>query len=200
MRRIATARVPHWIGDAHGDGRMWTSDVCTRASTCRACEQTLRLAMTPRLMCSFHATTYTANGIAFRIGQRSLGIDSLLRQNGVRSAVFLGADNPYSRRMPPGWNVRNRQRLRERLRRRQTAEGSGKLRNWSEKHTLVFGATQPSVRLARLMRQNGIVILKIGQPPAILPLLSIPAQVTSESKRYMRLGYGSGHLVPQGIK
>ena len=72
-----------------------------------------------------------------RIGRRSAAIDALLRRLGARQGGFVGAWNPFSRRMPRGWNDRMLARLREAARRLPQAEGSGGDGRWREQHLLL---------------------------------------------------------------
>jgi hypothetical protein len=114
---------------------------------------------------AYLATSYIACGVTVHVGRRA---DRLLRLIGARQACFLGADNPRSRRMPPGWNRRARLRLAAPLRRIQTWPATGTWRGWSEAHTL---AALPAARarvLARRFRQNAIVVLRQGAPARLL--------------------------------
>ncbi len=113
----------------------------------------------------YRATAYQACSFTVHIGRRA---DALLRTIGAREACFLGADNPRSRRMPPGWNRRARLRLAAALRRVPTSPATGTWRRWSEAHLL---AALPKLRarvLARRFRQNAIVVLRHGAPAALL--------------------------------
>jgi hypothetical protein len=109
---------------------------------------------------AYRLTRYEAAGVHVHIGRRSKAADRLLRAHGARSAVFITAYNPFSRVMPPEWNQRMQTRLRHGLGRRQVLSGRGTLGRWSEAHVLVFGDPRPILRLARLYRQNGIVIVR----------------------------------------
>jgi len=114
---------------------------------------------------AYLATAYEACGITIKIGRRA---DDLLRLIGAREACFLGADNPRSCRMPPGWNRRAQRRLAATLRRVPTWPATGTWRGWSEAHTL---AALPAARarvLARRFRQNAIVVLRQGAPARLL--------------------------------
>ena len=123
--------------------------------------------MNPRLSQVYRRTIYKVGNIRFRIGHRSAALDAILRKGGVREAVLIGADNPFSRRMPAGWNQRMRARMAERLRRRLALPASGTLRGWSEHHFFVLGSVRYGRRLAKSARQNGIVIIRLGQPPRL---------------------------------
>ncbi|HYZ20978.1 MAG TPA: DUF3293 domain-containing protein [Rhodopila sp.] len=106
-------------------------------------------------------------------------MDALLRGAGARSAALIGADNPLSRRMPEGWNRRMRARLAERLRRRDVWPASGTGQGWCEQHFFVLGPIGFSQKIARLARQNGIVIIRRGQPPTLMRTLRMPARMNS---------------------
>lgn len=114
---------------------------------------------------AYLATAYEACGITVRIGRRA---DDLLRLIGAREACFLGADNPRSRRMPPGWNRRARRRLAASLRRVPTWPATGTWRGWLEAHILTTLPTPRAHRLARRFRQNAIVVLRQGAPARLL--------------------------------
>jgi len=61
--------------------------------------------------------------------------------------------------MPDGWNRRMQHRLRERLRRQQTAPAESALRNWREDMLFVRADPRLVLRLARRFRQCAIVVL-----------------------------------------
>ena len=84
----------------------------------------------------------------------------LLRCARNDSWAFITAWNPCSHRMPDGWNHRMQQRLRERLRRHQTAPAESVLRNWREDMLFVRADPRQVLRLARLFRQRAIVALR----------------------------------------
>ncbi|MGX9965854.1 DUF3293 domain-containing protein [Roseomonas sp. F4] len=120
--------------------------------------------MTPRLLRAFRATRYEAAGAVARIGQRSPALDRLLRRAGVRAAGFVTAWNPYSRRMPEGWNRHMQDRLREAARGRLLAEGFGRAGGWSEHHLLLAGDPRRLRVLARRFRQHAVVLVAVGRP------------------------------------
>lgn len=62
------------------------------------------------------------------------------------------------------------QRLAERMRRFQTQPANGSLRRWHEAHLLVFADARPMLRLARLFRQNAIVVVRRGRPAGLMLL------------------------------
>jgi Protein of unknown function (DUF3293) len=140
-----------------------------RPSTRPSPGQTPRLR--PALLRAYHATCYRVAGITLHIGRRCAAVDRLLRSHRARSAVLVSACNPYSRVMPPGWNRRMQERLRQALRRRTVEPGLGSLGRWSESHWLVFADPRPVRRLARLYRQNAIVIVRQGQAVRLMMLV-----------------------------
>jgi hypothetical protein len=117
----------------------------------------------PALLTAYRKTRYQVAGIEIRIGQRSGKMDRLLSSRGFQAASLVTAYNPRSRLMPPGWNQRMQQRLRQALRRNSVVPATGSWQRWSEAHVLVFGDTRPVRVLARRYRQNGIVIVKLRQ-------------------------------------
>ena len=124
--------------------------------------------MPPVLGAAFARTAYEAAGITVRIGRRSPAMDALLRAHGVRQAGFVTAWNPFSRRMPPGWNTRMQARLRQAARGAVLAEGWGRGRNWAEHHLLLADDPRRLRRLAQRFRQHAIVAVAAGRPARVL--------------------------------
>jgi hypothetical protein len=116
-----------------------------------------------RTVAAYRNTKYWVGGIEVRIGRRSRPMDGLLASYGVRQAVFITAYNPFSRVMPSGWNLRMQAALMRTLRRYRILIASGSWRRWSESHVVVLGDPRPALRLMRLFRQNGIVIVRVRQ-------------------------------------
>jgi Protein of unknown function (DUF3293) len=114
----------------------------------------------PRLLRAYRDTTYRADGIAVRIGRRCP--EKLFDRLNARTAVFLTAWNPLSRRMPDGWNHRMQARLRLRLQSFLVLEAEGTLHRWREAMLLAAGNPPLLIRLAARFRQRGIVILRRG--------------------------------------
>ena len=123
------------------------------------------------LLAAYRRTDYEAGGGAVaRIGRRSAAVDALLRRLGARQGAFVTAWNPWSRRMPAGWNARMSRRLREAARRLPAAEGEGKGRGWSERHLLLAADPRRAAVLARRFRQNAMVVVRNGAPARLVPL------------------------------
>jgi hypothetical protein len=117
---------------------------------------------------AYRNTLYQTGDISVRIGRRCHAMDKLLCQHRVSKAAFITAYNPHSRPMPPGWNKNMQQRLHQALRQYRIRLGTGSWRRWSEVHFLVLGDPRPVQKLARRFRQNGIVIIRLRQPPQLL--------------------------------
>ena len=124
--------------------------------------------LAPALLRAFLATRYEAAGAVAVIGRRSAAIDALLSSSAVPRAGFITAWNPFSRRMPPGWNARLLSRLREATRGHVLAEGHGRLGRWAERHLLVAGDPRRLAVLARRFRQHAIVVVAPGRPARLL--------------------------------
>lgn len=122
------------------------------------------------LLAAYRRTAYEAAGAAARVGRRSAEVDALLRRLGARQGAFVTAWNPWSRRMPAGWNARMMDRLREAARRLPSAEGEGKGRGWSERHLLLAAHPRRAAALARRFRQNAIVVARTGAPARLVML------------------------------
>ena len=115
-----------------------------------------------QLFRAYGASCYFAGAHAARIGQRAPGLDALLRSWRVQEGVFIAAGNPFSRRMPEGWNARRHAALRERLRRLHYVEGRGGAKRWWEAHCFIGISVSRGKPLARLFRQNAMVALRRG--------------------------------------
>ncbi len=115
-----------------------------------------------QLFRAYRASCYFAGAHAARIGQRAPSLDALLRGWRVQEGVFIAAGNPFSRRMPPGWNAQRHAALRERLRGLHYVEGKGGAKRWWEAHCFIGISAARGKRLARLFRQNAMVALRRG--------------------------------------
>jgi hypothetical protein len=115
-----------------------------------------------QLFRAYRASCYFAGAHAARIGQRAPGLDALLRGWRVQEGVFIAAGNPFSRRMPPGWNAQRDTALRVRLRRLHYVEGRGGAKRWWEAHCFIGISVSRGKPLARLFRQNAMVALRRG--------------------------------------
>jgi hypothetical protein len=117
---------------------------------------------------AYARTAYEAAGAVARIGRRSPTLDRLLRRLGARQGGFVTAWNPFSRRMPRGWNDRMLARLRQAARRLPVADGwgrgQGRGNGWAERHLLVAADLRRVAVLARRFRQNAIVAVRLGGP------------------------------------
>jgi hypothetical protein len=115
-----------------------------------------------QLFRAYGASYYFAGAHAARVGQRAPALDALLRSWRVQEGVFIAASNPFSRRMPPGWNARRQAALRDRLRGLPYVEGRGGAKRWWEAHCFIGISVSRGKRLARLFRQNAMVALRRG--------------------------------------
>ena len=110
----------------------------------------------------YRASCYFAGAYLARIGQRAPALDALLGCWRVVEGVFIAAGNPFSRRMPAGWNARRHALLRERMRALPHVEGKGGAKRWWEAHCFIGISAPRGKRLARLFRQNAMVALRRG--------------------------------------
>ncbi len=120
---------------------------------------------------AYRMTRYEVDGVTFRIGHRSAGIDRILSCHGVGVGTFISAFNPFSQPKPLGWNRRMQGHLASAGRRLPILEGQGTLRQWSEAHLLLLGDVRPAIRLARRFRQNAVVIVRRRQPARLLRII-----------------------------
>jgi Protein of unknown function (DUF3293) len=125
----------------------------------------------PRLLRLYRQTRYEAEGAVARPGHRSTSFNQLLSKFRCRTATFISADNPYSRRMPSGWNRRMRRNLREAARRLLVLPARGVLGSWEEAHLLVLGDPRPAFILARKFRQNAVVIIACHESVRIMIMI-----------------------------
>lgn len=117
-----------------------------------------------RLRRAYRLTAYAAGGVTVRVGRRSPEMDRLLARLGVRAGGFVGAGNPLSRRMPPAWNRRRHEVLRQVARRLPSVEGEGVASGWSEAHLFLAADTRRVLALARRFRQRAVVTVARGCP------------------------------------
>jgi hypothetical protein len=115
-------------------------------------------------LAAYRRTAYEAAGAVAHVGRRSVAVDALLAELGTRHGGFITAENPLSRRMPPGWNARAMRRFDEAIRRLPSAAGHGGWRRWREAHHLVAADPRRLLVLARRFRQRAIVVVARGAP------------------------------------
>ncbi len=113
-----------------------------------------------QLLRAYRASCYFAGAHAARIGQRAPGLDALLGSWRAAEGVFIAAGNPFSRRMPAGWNAQRHAALRQRLRGLHYVEGQGGAKRWWEAHCFIGISATRGKPLARLFRQNAVVALR----------------------------------------
>jgi len=116
----------------------------------------------PHLLRAYRATTYRSGDAAVRIGRHSAAMDALLARHRARTAVFVTAWNPFSRRMPERWNHRMQHRLCAVLRRWPALTAEGAWRGWREAHLLVLADPRPVLRAAWRFRQCAVVLVRRG--------------------------------------
>jgi hypothetical protein len=121
-----------------------------------------------QLLNAYRQTRYSADGAEVRIGRRSPGMDASLTAHGAHVGVFVTAWNPLSRRMPHGWNRHMQKRLDQQLRRYSTIPAQGSWRRWHEEHVLLFAHSGFALKLARQFRQLAVVVVRRGQPAALM--------------------------------
>jgi hypothetical protein len=125
-------------------------------------------AIPPRMLRAYRLTRYRVGGAEIRIGFHVP--DALFKCLGTRTATLLTAWNPFSRRMPTGWNQRMQHRLRRHLRRFVVLDAEGSLHGWHEAMLLSGGPPQPVIRLARRFRQSAVVQLRRSAKAQLIQL------------------------------
>jgi hypothetical protein len=87
-------------------------------------------------------------------------------RHGAREAWFLGAWNPFSRKMPRRWNDTQHARLRREFRRFE--EGAGRLGTWCERMLLVASEAAAIRRMMRRYRQAAVVRVRLRRPARLI--------------------------------
>jgi hypothetical protein len=117
---------------------------------------------------AYRRSAYEAAGAVAHIGRRSAAVDALLTRLGARRGGFVTAENPLSRRMPPGWNARAMRRFDAAIRRLPNAGGHGGWQRWREAHRLIAADPRVIAALARRFRQRAIVVVAPGAKARIV--------------------------------
>lgn len=115
---------------------------------------------------AYRRTLYRAGEVVVRVGRRSAGAEAWMISHGAREAWFLGAWNPFSRRMPDRWNDAAHARLLRDV--RIFAEGDGTLGKWSERMLLVAADAATIRRLMRRYRQAAVVHVRRRRPARLV--------------------------------
>ncbi|MDB5376470.1 MAG: hypothetical protein JWR00_916 [Rubritepida sp.] len=129
---------------------------------------------------AYRRTIYRAGEVVVRVGRRSASADAWMARHGAHEAWFLGAWNPFSRKMPDRWNEAAHARLRWDL--RVFAEGDGTLGGWSERMLLVAADAATIRRRMRRYRQAAVVHIPRGRTARLLfswPAWALPEKGAS---------------------
>lgn len=117
---------------------------------------------------AFRATLYRAGPVCVRVGRHSAGADAWLVAHRAPVGCFLTAWNPFSRAMPPRWNVRAMLALHRALRGVAWEQGEGALGRWREEHVFAAIPAREALRLARRFRQAAIVVVPRVRPARLV--------------------------------
>lgn len=120
--------------------------------------------LTPELLRSYRLTRYRVGPLEARIGRRVTGWP----ERGP--VVLLSACNPGGRLKPAGWNDRMMTHLITHLQGVVWRPGVGQLGRWQERLVAVWMPVARALRLARLFRQNAVVVLRNGRPARLVLL------------------------------
>ncbi|NVN36573.1 DUF3293 domain-containing protein [Komagataeibacter swingsii] len=116
---------------------------------------------------AYRLSTYHARGLPpVRIGQPPRWPGRAPKGD----IVLLSACNPGGRLHADGWNRRMMRALARHLRGMPHALGEGRLGRWSEPLYAVRAPLARGLRLARLFRQNAVVVLHGAQPARLVYL------------------------------
>ena len=122
----------------------------------------------PKLLGAWRRASFEAAGVVIKIGQRSAPLDRLLADLKVAEAVFVGAWNPYGRKVPHGTNERMELRLNEYAARFPSCKGSGFGPRWREAHLFLAVPRLRGLVIARRFRQAAIVQIRRAQPARLV--------------------------------
>jgi hypothetical protein len=115
---------------------------------------------------AYRRTIYRAGEVVVRVGRRSASADAWLIRHGAHEAWFLGAWNPFSRKMPRRWNDAAHARLLREFRRFE--EGSGRLGQWCERMLLVVSEAATIRRMMRRYRQAAVVRVRLRRKAGLI--------------------------------
>lgn len=115
---------------------------------------------------AYRRTVYRAGGVVVRVGRRSASAETWMARHGMHEAWFVGAWNPFSRKMPRRWNDAAHARLRREV--RVFEEGDGTLGRWSERMLLVAEEVATIRRWMRRYRQAAVVHVPRGRPARLV--------------------------------
>ena len=122
------------------------------------------------LLRAYRGTRYETAGAVIWVGRRFAAMDQVLAGLGAHEGVFITAWNPRSRRMQEAWNRRMQRQLDSRLRSIPKRTACGRLGRWWEEHIFAGVDIRRAKILARQFRQNGLVVVRTGQPARLLIL------------------------------
>ena len=117
---------------------------------------------------AYRRTLYRSGDVLVSVGRRSISAEAWMARHGARQAWFIGAWNPFSRKMRPRWNAAAHARLRRDVAALASSEGEGRLGRWSEEMLLVATQAATIRRLMRRYRQAAVVHIPRGRPACLL--------------------------------
>jgi hypothetical protein len=136
--------------------------------------------MQSTLVAAYRATDYVVHSsggiVVIQIGHRSLAVDRLLARMHARSAAFVTAWNPFSRRSSfeanKYWDCELKRYLSVHGFAFLKGEGRGRIGEWPpEPSVLAFEISRPKASVVgRRFRQNAVVYLRLGRPAELVML------------------------------
>lgn len=115
---------------------------------------------------AYRRTEYRAGEVVARVGRRSASADAWAARHRRNQAWFIGAANPFGRRMPERWNAAQHARLKRDL--RIFEEGGGRLGKWSEPMLVALADAATIRRMMRRYRQAAVVRLQWRRPARLV--------------------------------
>lgn len=119
-----------------------------------------------RLDTAYRRTEYRAGEVVVHVGRRSASADAWMGRHRTNQAWFIGAANPFSRKMLPRWNAAQHTRLKRNL--DVFEEGCGSLGIWSEPMLLAIADAATIRLMMRRYRQAAVVRLRLRRTAGLV--------------------------------
>ncbi|WP_421989680.1 DUF3293 domain-containing protein [Roseococcus sp.] len=115
---------------------------------------------------AYRRTVYRAGDVVVRVSRRSVSADAWMTRHRANQAWFIGAANPFSRKMPDRWNDAQHARLKRNL--RVFEEGGGSLSSWDEPMLLAVADAATIRLMMRRYRQAAVLRVRLRRPAELI--------------------------------
>lgn len=116
---------------------------------------------------AYRRTVYRAGEVVVLVGRRSASAEAWMARHGAHEAWFIGAWNPFSRKMPRRWNDAAHARLLRDVRALPFEQGEGRLGGWFER-MLLLATDAATIRRPVLRHRQAAVVQLRRRAPARL--------------------------------